>query len=53
MERIAAQEEGRALARRGERLFLAGCMLYWAEGGQDRNQVRFSNSDPEMIRVFV
>ena len=28
-------------------------MLYWAEGGKQRNQVRFSNSDPEMVRIFV
>ncbi|MGZ8694473.1 MAG: hypothetical protein ACXWYS_03445 [Gaiellaceae bacterium] len=29
-----------------------GCALYWAEGDKNRNQVRFSNSDPE-IRLFV
>lgn len=28
-------------------------MLYWAEGTKNRNQVRFSNSDPEMARFFV
>lgn len=28
-------------------------MLYWAEGGKDRNQVRLSNSDPELLRLFV
>jgi predicted transcriptional regulator len=52
-ERLAAQERGRLLARRDDRLFTAGCMLYWAEGGKDRNQVRFSNSDPQMVRFFV
>ena len=28
-------------------------MLYWAEGTKCRNQVRFCNSDPEMVRFFV
>ena len=28
-------------------------MLYWAEGGKDRNVVRFTNSDAEMVRVFL
>jgi hypothetical protein len=52
-ERIAYQEEGRLVARSGEPLHIAGCMLYWAEGSKDRNQLRFSNSDPEMVRFFV
>jgi transcriptional regulator with XRE-family HTH domain len=52
-ERLAAQEGGRCLARVGDPDFVAGCMLYWAEGAKDRNQLRFSNSDPEMVRVFV
>ena len=51
--RIAYQEEGRRLARRGEQLHVAGCMLYWAEGARARNQIRFSNSGPEMARFFV
>ncbi len=28
-------------------------MLYWAEGDKGRNQVRLSNSDPELLRLFV
>jgi hypothetical protein len=28
-------------------------MLYWAEGARHRNSLRFTNSDPEMVRVFV
>jgi hypothetical protein len=51
--RAMAQEEGQMLANNGDRLFVAGCMLYWAEGGKGRNQVKFVNSDPEMVRVFV
>jgi hypothetical protein len=52
-ERRAYQGLGRALARRGDPRHVIGCMLYWAEGAKARNQVGFSNSDPEMVRVFV
>jgi len=52
--RRAYQEEGRTVARRGEALHMAGAMLYWAEGDKgSRNAVRLSNSDPELIRLFV
>jgi hypothetical protein len=51
--RVLAQKEGRQLAERREALHVAGCMLYWAEGAKDRNQIRFTNSDPEMARFFV
>lgn len=30
-----------------------GCMLYWTEGAKHRNQVRFCNSDPQMVLLFV
>jgi transcriptional regulator with XRE-family HTH domain len=52
--RRAAQEHGRALARRREPLHVAGCMLYWGEGAKSpKTQVCFSNSDPAMIKLFV
>ncbi|OGM90556.1 hypothetical protein A2755_03310 [Candidatus Wolfebacteria bacterium RIFCSPHIGHO2_01_FULL_48_22] len=35
-------------------LWLIGSILYWAEGGKTRRDlVRFSNSDPEMIRLIL
>jgi len=35
-------------------LWLIGIMLYWAEGGKtQRNMVRFTNSDPEMIKIMM
>jgi transcriptional regulator with XRE-family HTH domain len=52
-ERLAYQQHGRRLARRADPLHVAGCMLYWAEGAKQRNQLHFSNSDPEMARLFV
>ena len=48
-----AQEAGRAAARRGDAVHAAGCMLFWAEGSRDRNSIRFTNSDPAMIKFFV
>jgi hypothetical protein len=47
------QEDGRRRARALDPGFVAGCMLYWAEGAKDRNQLQFSNSDPAMARFFV
>ncbi len=34
-------------------LHLIGVMLYQAEGGKTRRLVRFSNGDPEMIRIMM
>jgi hypothetical protein len=51
--RLLAQDHGRQLARRKDPLHLAGCMLYWAEGSKKRNDVEFTNSDPDMTRTFV
>jgi hypothetical protein len=51
--RRSHQAHGRALARRAEPLFVAGCMLYWGEGAKSRTQVGFSNSDPEMAALFM
>jgi hypothetical protein len=51
--RLEHQQLGRTLARRAEPLFVAGCMLYWAEGTKSRNQVGFTNSDPEMAALFL
>ena len=35
-------------------LWLMGIMLYWAEGGKtQRGLVRFSNGDPEMIKIMM
>jgi hypothetical protein len=50
--RRQSQLDGRAAAREGDPLHLAGCMLYWAEGAKARNTVQFSNSDPRMLVLF-
>jgi hypothetical protein len=47
------QTAGRELARAGDPLHRAGCMLHWAEGSKRRCGVTFSNSDVDMMRLFV
>jgi hypothetical protein len=37
----------------GEKLKVAGIMLYWAEGTLKGNTVDFTNSDPRMVRIFL
>jgi transcriptional regulator with XRE-family HTH domain len=51
--RAETQKAGRARAQAGDPTFVLGCMLYWAEGDKARNAVRFTNSDPDMVRFFV
>jgi hypothetical protein len=52
--RRAYQAEGRALARAGEALHLAGVMLYWAEGDKgEKHAARLANSDPQLLRFYV
>jgi hypothetical protein len=50
--RQESQQHGRKLVRAADPLFLAACMLYWAEGSKERNSVVFVNSDPEMMAFF-
>jgi transposase-like protein len=51
--RLAFQEHGRRLARGGDAMHAAGCMLYWAEGSKSRNAAQICNADPEVLRFFV
>jgi hypothetical protein len=51
-KRLAYQQIGRAEARGNDALHRAGCMLYWAEGAKNKNQVRFCNSDLAMVAFF-
>ena len=36
-----------------QRLKIAGIMLYWAEGAQTGTVVDFTNSNPDMVRLFL
>lgn len=52
-QRLAYQQEGRAKAREGDPLHLAGCMLYWAEGAKSRGSLELVNSDAAMLVFFT
>jgi hypothetical protein len=51
--RLAYQERGRLRAKHADALYVAGCMLYWAEGDKRRHAARIANSDPALLRHFV
>jgi hypothetical protein len=34
-------------------LWVAGIVLYWAEGAKTRNQLKMANADPRALRLFV
>lgn len=53
-KRKAFQEQGQEKAKKENKcLHLAGCMLYWAEGAKSRNSIKFTNTDPYMIKLFL
>ncbi len=41
------------LSLKDKALKLAGVMLYWAEGAKGGGSVKFANSDPFMVRLFL
>jgi hypothetical protein len=53
IRRLGYQHAGREKAKEMSPLHLAGCMLYWAEGGKDRNSLYFANSDANMHQLFM
>lgn len=46
-----AEKEADKLAK--NQFFVAGLMLYWAEGSKNTGSVQFSNSDPTMIKIMM
>lgn len=51
--REAAQQAGRDLAQSGDALHRMGCLLHWAEGSKSRNMARLTNSDPDLLSLYV
>src|SRR3989344_2635271 len=41
------------LSKNDQELKIAGIMLYWGEGSKTGNAIKFTNSDPKMIKLFV
>ena len=52
-QRQIYQQQGREKARENKSLHMIGCMLYWAEGGKQKNSIHFVNSDPNMMILFM
>jgi hypothetical protein len=52
-KRMVSQQAGRQKAHEGSELHLMACILYWAEGAKARNNLRFTNTDPYMLRLFM
>lgn len=52
-QRLAYQEAGREHARTGSDLHFMGCILYWAEGAKSRNNLKFVNTDHNMLKLFM
>lgn len=51
-KRAEYQSYGARLVRVSDPDFIAGCMLYWAEGAKNKNSLKFVNSDFNMIMFF-
>jgi len=46
------QEEGKKKAREGDVLHAIGCMLYWGEGAKTSCDLKMSNSNLNLLRLF-
>lgn len=56
--RLMEQAAGQIAAPSQSELFIAGVVAYWAEGAKTepwgkRSSVRFTNSDPGMVKLFL
>lgn len=47
------QEEGKLMARSGDKEIIAVSMLYWAEGSKDRCSVKIANTDVHLLKWFL
>jgi predicted transcriptional regulator len=48
------QADGKKIAKKTHDIdFIAGCMLYWAEGSKERNSIIFCNTDIDMMVFFI
>lgn len=52
IRRQQSQDKGKDKIRKGESLYIAGCMLYWGEGSKNVNMCQMTNSELPMLQVF-
>lgn len=50
--RLGFQTKGAKMAKRYDHKFIAGCMLYWAEGAKNKNTFSFINTDVHMVKFM-
>jgi hypothetical protein len=53
IERIRSEAERFAIEHCDDAFFVAGVVLYWAEGSKWRNDFAVANTDPAALRLFV
>jgi hypothetical protein len=53
IQRIRAEAEDFGLNHLGDPFFVAGVVMYWAEGSKSRNFVDLTNTDPAALRLFI
>jgi hypothetical protein len=53
IERIRAHARSKVPELIQDPLWVAGTVLYWAEGAKTRNNLRLTNSDPRALRLFI
>lgn len=53
VEAIRAAARAEAAELLADPFWVAGVVAYWAEGAKRKNQVEFSNSDPNLVVVFI
>jgi hypothetical protein len=53
IERIRRDARAQVPELIDDSLWVAGTVLYWAEGAKTRNQLKLANADPRALRLFV
>ena len=53
LEAIRAKATQFALGHLDDPVFMAGVVLYWAEGSKTRNDLMVANTDPRILRQFI
>lgn len=52
-KRLEYQKEGKNKAKEQSPLHIAGCMLYWGEGSKSRCTCSLTNTDINLLRLFI